>query len=523
MRIGVVLLSFIVVMCGCVSVETFNRQLRTPKSVKALRSDVDFVHHKLEKLHPSLYRYISKQELDRKFDSLKTSIASPMTSNEFFFRISPVVASVRQGHTRIFPLTRRLTKQEMVKARKNGASPVMKLHLGWVDHRLYLLKTTASDSTLKPGSEILSLDSITPQQLFAKYAPTFASDGFNTTFHDRLFNKKFASYFYYETGVRDSVLCKVSNGGVVRSVWLKPPERQKKKQEKPLSSPSDAEKQKKRVFEHQKKVQGYDALTGEFSKNLRFMGQDSSVAVLTVKDFVKGKYKRFYADNFRKIDSVQTRALVLDLRDNTGGDLSDIQCLYSYLAENNFRFVKPAVVTSKTSLWHDDYFNASSPSQFALRVLGTPGWLVYNTFTTLITHKKADGRYYFYYPPIWQKHPKANRFKGKVYVLINGCSFSASSIISANLKGSGRAIFVGEETGGAYNGCVAGQMPSFTLPGSKLKMSFGLLEVVTPYVFNPDGRGVMPDVPVVPTLDDRLKSTDPELKWVMDNLDKQGK
>lgn len=158
MRIGVVLFSFIVVMCSCVSVETFNRQLSTPKGVKALRSDVDFVHHKLEKLHPSLYRYISKPELDRKFDSLKTAITSPMTSNEFFFRLSPVVASVRQGHTRIFPLTRRLTKKEIVKARKYGASPVMKLHLGWINHRLYLLKKVASDSTLKPGLEILSLD-----------------------------------------------------------------------------------------------------------------------------------------------------------------------------------------------------------------------------------------------------------------------------------------------------------------------------------------------------------------------------
>jgi Periplasmic protease len=523
MRIWVVLLFFIVVMYGCVSVETYNRQLRTPKSVSALRSDVDFVHHKLEKLHPSLCRYISRPELDRKFDSLKTAITSPMTSNEFFFRLSPVVASVRQGHTRVFPLTRRLTKQEMIKARKNGASPVMKLHLGWVDHRLYLLKTTASDSTLKPGLEILSLDSITPQQLFAKYTPTFASDGFNTTFHDRLFNKKFASYFYFEKGMRDSVLCSVSDGGVVRSVWLKSPDQRKKETEKSLSSPSDAEKQKEREFEHQKKVQGYDALTGQFSKNMGFVGQDSSIAVLTVKDFVKGKYKRFYADSFRKIDSIRSRVLVLDLRDNTGGDLSDIQCLYSYLAEKNFRFVKPATVASKTSLWHDDYFNVSSPSQFVLRILGTPGWLVYNTFITLITHKKADGRYYFYYPPIWQKHPKDNRFKGKVFVLINGCSFSASSIISANLKGSGRALFVGEETGGAYNGCVAGQMPSFTLPGSKLKMSFGLLEVATPYASTPDGRGVMPDVSVVPTLDDRLKGVDPELQWVIDNVAKQTK
>jgi len=390
------------------------------------------------------------------------------------------------------------------------------LRLGWFDRRLFLTGKIVADSTLKPGTEILAVDSVTPQQLYAKYAPTFASDGFNTTFHDRIFNKRFASYFYFEKGVRDSLLCQVSYQGIPRSVWLKMPFSKKKKEvSKVLSTQA---KREQKALEKAKKLQGYDAVTKLFSKELRFETSDSAVAMLTIRDFVKGKYRRFYADTFSKLDSQKTKVLIIDLRDNTGGNLSDIQCLYSYLAEKDFHFVKPALVTSKTSLWHDAYFKTQSPSQFALRVLGTPGWLVYNSITSLITHKKEDGRYYFYYPPIWKKHPKTDRFKGKVYVLINGCSFSASSVLSANLKGSGRAIFVGEETGGSYNGCVAGQMPSFTLPGSKLKLSFGLLEVATLYSCLPDGRGVMPDTRIIPTLDDRLKGVDPEVQWVMEEV-----
>jgi C-terminal processing protease CtpA/Prc len=38
--------------------------------------------------------------------------------------------------------------------------------------------------------------------------------------------------------------------------------------------------------------------------------------------------------------------------------------------------------------------------------------------------------------------------------MINGGSFSASSLISSNLKLQ-RVTFVGEETGGAFNGTVA--------------------------------------------------------------------
>jgi C-terminal processing protease CtpA/Prc len=73
-------------------------------------------------------------------------------------------------------------------------------------------------------------------------------------------------------------------------------------------------------------------------------------------------------------------------------------------------------------------------------------------------HKKENGNYY---SSNSQSKPRAinkNAFKGKVYVMINRGSFSASSVISSNLKGSKRATFVGEETGGAYNGTVAGIM-----------------------------------------------------------------
>jgi C-terminal processing protease CtpA/Prc len=43
--------------------------------------------------------------------------------------------------------------------------------------------------------------------------------------------------------------------------------------------------------------------------------------------------------------------------------------------------------------------------------------------------------------------------KEKIYVMINGGSFSASSLISSNLK-TPKVTFVGEETGGAFNGTV---------------------------------------------------------------------
>jgi C-terminal processing protease CtpA/Prc len=75
-----------------------------------------------------------------------------------------------------------------------------------------------------------------------------------------------------------------------------------------------------------------------------------------------------------------------------------------------------------------------------------------------------------------------------------------------------RATIVGEETGGAYAGNSAGEFVAITLPETQLKVVVPLEEFVMA-VRGPDrkDRGVIPDIPVVPTIDDVLAGTDPEL------------
>ena len=70
---------------GCVSVRQSTRNLNTLRDPDRLKSDVDYVYARLQKYHPRLYEYTRKDVLDYKFDSLKSSIVEPMTSNDFFF------------------------------------------------------------------------------------------------------------------------------------------------------------------------------------------------------------------------------------------------------------------------------------------------------------------------------------------------------------------------------------------------------------------------------------------------------
>lgn len=511
---------FLLTLAGCKSVASYNAGLSSPKSVKELRADIDFVQHKLEKLHPDLYHFISKTDFDAKFDSLRKSLAGPMTSNAFFLKLSPVIASIRQGHTQLHPVWPRLNSAERKTVNSSGTSPLTQFDYELFGQKLYIIRNNSKDSTLRVGTELISVDGIPTQELLDKYARTFASDGYNSTFFSRRLAKAFARYFYLDNGLKDSVRCVVAYRDSVRTLMLHRPVKQhivtpkKSKEQLVQERRSQQEEQKKR------KLQGYDAASRSYSKQLTFYQNDSTIAVLKITDFSRGNYKKFYRMSFQKLDSLHTKNLIIDLRDNPGGRLDDVRNLYAYLADTSFRFVEKSEVVSKTSLWHAGYFSQSPAWQIPIRVIGLPFVLGADAYTYFATAKINDSTYRF---PLRGSHLRKTispRFRGKVYVLINGGSFSASGLLAANLNGSRRAVLVGAETGGAYNGCVAGIMPVFKLPHSGLSLRFGLLVCKTPYTSNPDGRGIFPDKEIVPSIEDRINGTDPEMLQVLQDIGK---
>lgn len=507
-----------IILGSCASVKKYNQTITTPRTPEQLKADVDYTYKKLKKLHPELYWYITKDRLDYKFDSLKTTITEPMTSNEFYFKISPVVASVRQGHLRMIPVTPRMTRREYKAYSKKGGSQLSKFEYEVFDNRLFIMKNNTKDSTIRRGSEVVGLNGIKPQELFARFGPTITSDGFNQTYFPKAYARQFDSYFYVQTGVRDSLVYTLNFDDSIRVVTLKhemgdtsrtagKAERKEEVDKKKPKQPARAEAKKRRI-------QGYNKQTQRYSKNLYYPDPDSTVAVLDINDFSLGHFKKYYREVFRTLDTSKVKALVLDLRGNPGGRLRDICVLYSYLTDSVYRFVDRIESTTRTSyiLGH-----LSGNMPFAFKALNCTVGLPF--VLGQLTHvRKENGRFYYSISESRWKQPNPNRYRGKLYVLIDGGSFSASSIISSNLKGSGRAVFVGEETGGAHNGCVAGRMPTYTLPNSKLMIRIGLGVVAPFYKVNTLGRGIMPDVEIKPTIQDRIKGSDPELSWVLNDV-----
>ncbi len=522
------LLSFalLIVLVSCKSVEKHNEQITKLHNVEALHSDIDKLYKQLKRHHPKLYQYTSKEDLDFKFDSLKKSINKPLDSRTFYKKLAPVVAYVKQGHVSVSPVGKRFTKKERKQLKKKKFE-FYDLDFNYLEGKLWVKDYRGKDSTLV-GNEIVSIDGESASQLVEMYKTRFASDGFNKTLHDRYVSKGFSVFYYRDKGFLDSLKVTFKSKDSLFSKMFKRIDKEEKKDK--LADTTSAEKVKpKKLTKEEKKTRklakkkrkkdnkkyGYLRKRNQYTRNFSFKGKDSTVAYMNLRSFTNGNYKKFYKESFTKIDSAKTKHFVLDLRDNGGGRISEIDYLYSYLTDKDYQFITESEVKSRTPFLKSFMSNTTPNS------LKVPSALLYPIVAThnlLKTKKRDDKIYYKFNKHTKIKEPNELNYNGKLYVLINGNSFSASSLLSTHLKATKRATFVGEETGGAYNGTVAGIYKLYQLPISKIKVRMGLMQIEAPQKQNPDGYGIKPDVEVLPSLKDIQSNIDTELEWVLKDI-----
>ena len=513
-------------LASCTSVKTYNEQITKQHSVKDLQNDVDKLYKQLQRHHPKLYQYISKEVLDFKFDSLKQSINVPIDSRTFYKKLAPVVTNVRQGHVSVGSVGKRFVRKD----RKQLLKQKFEFHdldFEYLEGKLWVKANRGKDSLLV-GSEIVSIDGESTVSLIETYKKRFASDGYNTTLHNRFVSKGFPIYYYKDKGFVDSLqITFKTKDSLFTKVLKRIPKKEKKnevikdslKKVKPKKLSKEEKQAKKRIAKKRRKDNkkyGYLSKRKQYTRNFNFIGNDSSVAYMKIRSFTNGNYKKFYKESFTKMGSLQTQYFVLDLRDNGGGRIAEIEHLYSYLTDKKYQFILESEVNSRTPFFKYLMSNTSPNSLKVVSGVLSPIIFMHNLLHT----KKKDGKLYYKFGESKIREPNALNYKEKIYVLINGNSFSASSLISTHLKATKRAIFVGEETGGAYNGTVAGIYKLYKLPTSQLKVRMGLMQIEAPQKQTPDGYGVKPDVEVLPTIKDRQLNQDPELNWVLKDIGK---
>lgn len=459
-------------------------------SASKLQQDFTVFRTVLEKAHPGLYTYTDKNAMDACFDSIYHTLSGANDVRSFHEKLSFIIDKIGCSHTNLY-LSK--TYYDSILKRSNFFPiPVI-----YVDGGLYI---NSDVWEIPVGSHIISINGNSAAQIMQRIIDYNVPDGMNTNYNLSQGAAEFA-YDYFlaygpcinfrvEYATPGSDKNEVANIGAVTL-------------EKHLRGYNDNS-----YYNYSSEV-GYD-----------FEIIDSiHTAVLTLRSFSYGTsatfaaYKNFLINSFTLLkNESEINHLIIDCRNNIGGEYENIFLLYRFLSKSPFKEVDSATVRfDKTP-----YVNFLDPD-YALNERPSLDSMIKTEFCRLPNGNNAmnDDENNLRRP-----HPMA--FNGKLYLITNNNVLSAASNFVAMIKDSKRGVIVGETTGGGYNSHNGFTRILYKLPNTGLLLEFSAVKVQH-YLSHPqlNKYGIEPDYPVSNNLNDIIENQDPQMSFIMDKLIKR--
>lgn len=453
-----------------------------------LRKDFDVLRATLEKTHPSLYWYTSKETFDSLWVVQRQRITDSMQVLDYALQVlAPITSMVRCGHTTLSlpPALVRITANQ-----KKPSFPILaKL---WNDTLLVTGNLDKENKFIKRGMLITEINGHSVAQIKDKIYRQLSADGYAHNFNQIRISGNFPLYLGRAIGTSDKYdLSLMDSIGTVLHyqipAWIEKADTAKEK--KPPAVTEKSGGRKERLL----KV-----------RNLR-IDTASSTAFMYLESFGGNlRLQRFFKSSFRRINEARIKHLVVDIRNNGGGQVNLAADLATYLRKSPFRVADSAYATTRTFGAVKKHFSSA---------------FFYGLALNLLTKRSGDT----YHLQYWEKHsfhPKDKLFfSGDVYLITGGPTFSAASLFAHWLKGQHNVTLVGEETGGANHGNSGLLFAKVVLPNSKLRLRLPLFRLVQFEHPPKTGRGIQPDVYVGPTIPSVLQRNDLKMQRVKELID----
>jgi C-terminal processing protease CtpA/Prc len=490
-------------MIGCrVNKPAYNPTHKFPAD--SLRQDFQLLRQILESKHPGLYWYTPKDSMDRHFDSLYRRISDSMTEQQFGWQIlGPLTSRIRCGHTS-FSLSKNWSTYI-----RGKAVPGFPFHVKvWGDTMIVTRILSKQATPIPLGAQVTAINDLSIDSLCRRMFLYLPTDGYANNVQYTRLSTNFPYYHRNIFGLyRQYRVRYIDSAGVEKQVTIpwNLPQIDTTLTKQRLDSIKRAQK---KLDTRTKKQKRRDATKSYYQLAIDARTQ---TAHLELNTFSKGKgrkLRRFMRRSFRKIEQQNIKHLILDLRSNGGGDVSMYVLLTRYLRHTPFRVADTAVARAKSLAPYGKHFQDR---------------LMYSLGLRFLTHKKRSGAIHFGY---WERHtfqPKRKyHYNGKLFVLTNGPTFSASPLFTHAVKDQANTWVVGEETGGGWYGNSGIMIPEIVLPTTKIQVRIPLFRLVQaeheriPF----RGSGIVPDVYIPPTAEGVRNSADRKLDiirgWIRD-------
>lgn len=477
------LLLFLTALIQITFAQTRKEKLEFHKfSPEKILHTIDDVTRELASAHPGFYRYTPKVSFAKFIDSVKATVTDSLTELEVFRKFKPIISRIGCLHTGI-------TLSPKFEDYLNQQPNLFPFQLYFIENKAYVLNNYSSDKSIVSGDEIVGVNGQSMEVIIKKLLPRIPSDGYNLTMKYRALYYSFPVWYRNQIEVAGNFEILIQRGVLKTRHQIQAAR-----------------------FNELATKEGF-LIEPVVPKQLAFRIENNT-GFLTIHSFSnsaikrgKQEFKPFIDQAFVELKQKNIQHLVVDLRDNTGGSDSYAAYFASYFFNKSFRYWDRIEVTQK----------------IAKDVKG-----IYKLFYKAPVKKdslwlwqkgKNAGEFDFYEA----QAPAKNNFSGKTYILINGFCMSSCADFTAILSYNKRAVFIGQETGGGYQGNNSGIMPEVKVPPFNFVLTIPLLKYVNAVdaTLN-EGKGTIPDYPVIPTVDEIVRKQDREMQLAIELIANEG-
>lgn len=422
-------------------------------SVEQMHEDVDALIEQAIATHPDMANYANISALKAEAEALKSTITQPMNRVEFYRFVGQLSHQFNDGHSFLiwpyqeynllkeqgqffFPFDVVITPSGEIRVKQNYKS---------------------SSNTLAAGTKILSVNGIDANQLVANMQQYVGGE--TAYLRQQIVARRFPLGLWAVFDFIDEFSMLIQSG----------------------------ENEIKLVVSSKHKWQ--TAQSDEFAQQEHYYRQLSpevGLLYLAHFDIDPSEFEDFVDESFATIKKQGIKHLLIDIRDNPGGNTDTVTYLTQYLANKPFRLVSN--VREKLNKENRGLFNYK----------GEIG--------EVLEHDWDDW---------YQPTSSENRYRGETYLAVGAISYSAAIVLATTLQDNGFATLIGEATGGFANQTAQGNL--FNLPNSQLRAY-----VATRLLVRPSGdmnrQAVIPDIELLETSADLVQEKDVVVDWLMNKV-----
>ena len=440
-----------------------------------VRGDFDELYTLMQASHYDLYARRPKAEYDARFRKMRAAIKEPMKRVEMQARFQDFLAYGNVAHARIDFI------HDPYHAYLDGGGKAFPLDVRVVKGAALVAENRSGLDSIAVGDEILAVDG-EPAAAWVKRLRGHLSADTDYMAHAML-EWSLPSLVWLQQGSLTQFRLKLRDAhGAVHEVVL--PARGKAEMDaaakaQPKLFELDWDAREQRMLDQNVAY----LRPGPFYNNDPAATDMWDVAAFSA--FIDGAFQHF-------IDS-GAKSLIIDLRDNAGGDNSFSDRMVAWFADQPFRFASDFRIKAS---------QAAIDSNRQRIDAGTTDTTSPKLAAAYASHKVGEV-FSFDYPPGQPR--QGQRFQGKVYLLINRHSYSNTVTVAALAQDYHFATLLGEETSDLATSY--GAMEHFSLSRSGIAVGFPKA-----YLIRPNGstvaRGARPDIaietPAVPGAEDEV-------------------